>query len=85
VLKKTSDEIKYYVDGVLQCSLTLSYPLQAFTEGLYVGGFKNYACNNLIANLLIAHYDPTTWTDEYIRTIYQARRPFAVPPKIPII
>jgi hypothetical protein len=78
VLKKTSDEIKYYVDGVLQCSLTLSYPPQTFTEGLYIGGYKHFPCNNLIANLLIARYDPATWTDEYIKFLYETQKPFFV-------
>jgi hypothetical protein len=84
VLIKTSYEIKYYVDGVLQCSLTLSYPLQTFTEGLYIGGYKNYPCNNLITNILLAKYNPI-WTEEYIQTLYNTKKPFAVPPKMPII
>lgn len=84
VLIKTSDEIKYYVDGVLQCSLTLSYPLQTFTEGLYIGGYKNYPCNNLIANIHLAKYKPI-WTEEYIKTLYNTKKPFAVPPRLPII
>jgi hypothetical protein len=37
--------------------------------------------NGLISNLLIAPYDPTIWTDNYIRQLYHTRVPFLEPKK----
>ncbi len=45
--------------------------------------------NGLIANLYIGDYRDNNgniiWTDEYIQQVYKAKRPFAVPPRIPVI
>jgi hypothetical protein len=47
---------------------------------------SNYgAANGLFSNILIARYDPNIWTDDYIRELYNAKKPFAVPPRMPII
>jgi hypothetical protein len=41
------------------------------------GGYAR-PLNGLVANLLIANYDPTTWTDEYIKFLYETQKPFFV-------
>jgi hypothetical protein len=41
------------------------------------GGYAR-PLNGLVANLLIARYDPTTWTDEYIKFLYETQKPFFV-------
>jgi len=89
VLRKADGKLEYWVDGIKQCSLTLTKPLKAFTEGLYVGGFKGATANNaLFANLYWGKAKDSAgnliWTDDYIQTLYNARQPFAIPPKLPI-
>ncbi|AJW77004.1 phage head spike fiber domain-containing protein [Marinitoga sp. 1155] len=37
------------------------------------------------SNIYIGNYDPTVWTDAYIQELYNAKRPFSVPAKLPII
>ncbi|AEX84787.1 Tail protein [Marinitoga phage MPV1] len=41
--------------------------------------------NGKISNLLIAAYDPNIWTDEFIQELYNAKKPFAIPAKMPIV
>jgi len=45
--------------------------------------------NGLISNLFIGKYrddqNNIIWTDEYIQEIYNARKPFSVPPRLPIL
>ncbi|EKF49537.1 hypothetical protein H17ap60334_04977 [Thermosipho africanus H17ap60334] len=89
VMKKQGKVLSYYVDGVKQCELIIPADKEIqtpFDVGLSLGGFSGSSPNNaLIANLLIARYDPNIWTDEYIQALYDAKKPFAVPPKMPII
>ncbi|NUU96769.1 hypothetical protein [Marinitoga sp. 1138] len=52
-------------------------------------GTKQRLLNGLISNLFIGDYKDkdgnVIWTDEFIQEIYNAKKPFAVPAKIPII
>ena len=82
VVRKNDNVIDYFVDGVLQCSITLSKPLKTFKKGLSVGG--NYdvpATNTLIANLAFGFAKDKNsnliWTDDYIRKVYESRKPFS--------
>jgi len=85
VLKREDNIVSYYVDGELKCQVTLSQGIKQFDVGLFfMGGYTVPAQNGLIANMILSR-DPAIWTDDYIRTIYQTKRPFAVPPKLPIV
>jgi len=80
VLRKADDKLEYWVDGIKRCSVTLTKPLKAFTEGLYVGGVKGYSHNALFANLYWGKAKDKDgnliWTDEFIQRLYQHKRPF---------
>jgi hypothetical protein len=87
----TGSEIRAYMNRnqILSGTATINWN---FTAGdpskLWIGSVRTgnlSRTGGLFANLLIARYDPAIWTDEYIRTIYQTKRPFAVPPKLPIV
>jgi len=89
VLRNANGTLEYWVDGIKRCSITLTKPIKAFTEGLYVGGSKYAPAQNaLIANLYWGKAKDSAgnliWTDDYIQTLYNARQPFAIPPKLPI-
>jgi len=84
VLKREDNIVSYYVDGELKCQVTLTEPLQSFNYGLSLACLVGSAHTSLLANILLSR-DPSVWTDDYIRTIYQAKKPFAVPPKLPIV
>ncbi len=84
VVKKSGKVLSYYVDGVKQCELIIpaDKELQTpFDVGLNLGGFTYnnifYPENALIAALYYG-YNSATWTDEYIREVYEAKIPFAV-------
>jgi hypothetical protein len=68
---------------------TNSIPLSDISSSpLYIGHRTTGTTdvlNGVISNLLIARYDPAIWTDDYIQALYDAKKPFAVPPKMPII
>ena len=89
VKKKQGKVLSYYVDGVKQYELIIPADKEIqtpFDVGLSLGGYSGSIPNNaLIANLLIARYNPNIWTDAYIRELYNARKPFALPPRMPII
>jgi hypothetical protein len=73
--------LKYYVDGILQISFTLSIPLlNNFDRGLFIGGTLNSPSNALISNLLYGKCRDKNgnviWTDEYIQGLYEAKKPF---------
>jgi hypothetical protein len=81
---------KVYIDGTLNATATLQKGLYFRPDVSYkleIGNelYDNSPFNGLIANLLIARYDPNIWTDDYIRELYNAKKPFAVPPRLPII
>ncbi len=84
VVKKSGKVLSYYVDGVKQCEATIpaNKEIQTpFDVGLFLGG---YTINNIFypSNTLIAApyygYNSATWTDDYIREVYEAKMPFAV-------
>jgi len=90
VLRKADGVIDYFVDGIKQCSLALATNLQTFVEGLTVGGYFNNSDNNsLIASLAFGYAKDDNgnlqWTDEFIQELYNARKPFSVPPRLPIL
>jgi hypothetical protein len=61
---------------------TNSIPISDISSSPLYIGHKAFGTtdvlNGVISNLLIARYDPTIWTDEYIRFLYEARKPFYV-------
>ena len=81
VVRKTSNTLEYWIDGIKRCSISLSTSLKAFTEGLYVGGDKESPAHNaLFANLYWGKAKDKDgnliWTDEFIQRLYQHKRPF---------
>lgn len=82
--------VDVYIDGEKRVSATNDTQRSAIefiVFGRYFGNISGTGMENgfLMSNVLFASYDPAIWTDEYIRTIYQAKKPFAVPPKLPIV
>lgn len=84
VVKKSGKVLSYYVDGVKQCEATIpaNKEIQTpFDVGLSLGGVTVnnifYPANTLIAALYYG-YNSATWTDDYIREVYEAKIPFAV-------
>jgi len=89
---------KVYVDAVEQTSVTLSQGLH-FNEDIYYSLVIGAELNNpqtvdlqasiLVANLFIGKpldkAGHLIWSDPYIQQLYQAKRPFSVPPKMPVI
>jgi hypothetical protein len=49
------------------------------------GGAVINKSSALFANRHLARYKPAVWTAEYIQELYNMRRPFSTPPKLPII
>ena len=82
VLLRVGNEIKYYYDGQLKVSLTIT-GLQTFDRGLYLQSYATAgdACNSLYANVLYGKAKDSSgnlvWTDSYIQEVYNARAPFA--------
>ena len=80
VVLRVGNEIKYYYDGQLKVSLTIT-DLQTFDRGLYVQGYATDVCNSLYANVLYGKAKDSSgnlvWTDSYIQEVYNARAPFA--------
>lgn len=87
VIKKQGKVLNYYVDGVKQCELTIPADLELqtpFNIGFTVGGFYgSNPCNSLIAAPYYG-YNSATWTDEYIREVYEAKIPFPAQNKLSI-
>ena len=81
--------LKVYVNGELLGTISKTVPINSllyFVIGARASDFGNgYQLNGLISNLYIGEYDPDIWTDEFIQELYNAKKPFAVPAKIPII
>ncbi len=84
VVKKSGKVLSYYVDGVKQCEVIIpaDKELQTpFDVGLSLGGHTDnnifYPANTLIAAPYFG-YNSATWTDDYIREVYEAKIPFAV-------
>ncbi|OOC42195.1 hypothetical protein [Thermosipho sp. 1074] len=90
VVRKTDTAIEYFVDGIKQLEIALSKQIQNFDTGLFVGGHANDTSHNsLYSNLFIGKAKDTQgnliWTDKFIQEVYNAKKPFAVPPRIPVI
>lgn len=83
VIMKHEGVMEYWVDGIQQIIITLTKPLyNAYDIGAMIGGFYQYSANNsLVSNLTAGKYDPI-WTPEYIQEVYQAKKPYHVPPKM---
>jgi hypothetical protein len=80
----TGSEIRAYMNGnqILSGTATINWN---FTAGdpskLWIGSVRTgnlSRTGGLFANLLIATYDPTIWTDSYIRFLYETQKPFFV-------
>ncbi|WP_126992258.1 LamG-like jellyroll fold domain-containing protein [Thermosipho globiformans] len=86
----TNKIAKVYIDGVMDVSATL-------LSGLYFNNSIRYQFaigheyptgnlfNGLIAAPHIAEYNPNIWTDSYIQELYNAKKPFSLPPRMPIV
>ncbi|MBB6061881.1 hypothetical protein HNP65_000303 [Thermosipho japonicus] len=86
----TSKIAKVYIDGVLDVSASLS-------SGLYFKNDIEYKLaigheypsgnwfNGMIANFHIAPYNPNKWTDAYIQELYNIKKTFTLPPRMPIV
>lgn len=90
VVKKSGKVLSYYVDGVKQCELIIpaDKELQTpFDVGLSLAGHTSgntfYPHNALIAAPYYG-YNSATWTDDYIREVYEAKIPFPVQSQLSI-
>ncbi len=86
VMKKRGKVLSYYVDGVKQCEATIPADKEIqtpFDVGLSLGADVFRPTNALIAAPYYG-YNSATWTDEYIREVYEAQIPFAVSNKLSI-
>ncbi len=88
VVKKSGKVLSYYVDGVKQCEVIIpaDKELQTpFDLGLSLGGHTSYnifyPSNTLIAAPYYG-YNSATWTDDYIREVYETKIPFSVQNKL---
>jgi len=87
VVKKSGKVLSYYVDSVKQCELIIpaDKELQApFDVGLSLGGLSGYSPNNALIAAPYYGYFSATWTDEYIREVYEAKIPFSVQSQLSI-
>lgn len=86
VMLKHGSVLEYWVDGVLQCQLTLTKSmLNHGTVGLSLGGFYGSSPNNsLITNITYGKYTDQ-WTHEYIQRISAMTSTFYVPTKRVIV
>ena len=78
VFIKNGLEVKLYINGELATAMILNEDVGEY-DTIYFKNADALSWNNgLIANLLIARYDPATWTDEYIRFLYETQKTFFV-------
>jgi hypothetical protein len=73
--------VDVYIDSEKRVSATNDIQRSAIefiAFGRYFGNVSGTGMENgfLMANVLFASYDPAIWTDEYIRFLYEARKPF---------
>ena len=74
VMKKQGKVLSYYVDGVKQIEYTIpaNKELQTpFDVGLGLGIASGTRPNNALIAALYCGYNSATWTDEYIREVYE--------------
>jgi len=90
VVKKSGKVLSYYIDGVKQVELTIPADKEIqtpFDVGLSLGGNTSnnifYPHNALIAAPYYG-YNSATWTDDYIREVYEAKIPFSVQSQLSI-
>jgi len=90
VVKKSGKVLSYYVDSVKQIEYTIPADKEIqtpFDVGLNLGGyiFENsfFPTNALIAAPYYG-YNSATWTDDYIREVYEAKIPFSVQSQLSI-
>ncbi len=87
----TDNTVKLYFDA--NEVLTGAYDptnmvMNDLTLSGYVGNYDSgteHERNVLISDLYIGEYNPNVWTPEFIQELYNAKKPFAVPAKMPII
>jgi len=87
VVKKSGKVLSYYVDGVKQCEVTIpaNKEIQTpFDVGLSLGGFSGSSPNNALIAAPYYGYNSATWTDDYIREVYEAKIPFSVQSQLSI-
>ncbi|WP_143148307.1 hypothetical protein [Marinitoga hydrogenitolerans] len=79
---------KVYINGILK--LTMNVTIDFTPSKLFIGylGYYSenyYLGNGLYSNIYIGNYDANIWTDAFIQELYNAKKPFSVPAKLPII
>ncbi|HEW92036.1 MAG TPA: hypothetical protein ENF81_05800 [Thermotogaceae bacterium] len=93
VLTKVGDVFTLYYDGeqILQMIKNVSALAMPTTGLLLADWIGNSAepCTSLFSNLYIGKAKDENghliWDESYIQQLYQAKRPFSVPPKLPIL
>jgi len=81
VVKKSGKVLSYYVDGVKQCEVTIPADKEIqtpFDVGLGLGTTSGSVPTNALIAAPYYGYNSATWTDDYIREVYEAKRPFSV-------
>ena len=86
VMLKDGGVLEYWVDGVLQCQLTLTKSLSNYSNiGLSLGGIRgSEPDNSLIANITYGKYTDQ-WTPEFIQEQAAMTQGYYVPPKAVIV
>lgn len=87
VVKKSGKVLSYYVDGVKRCELIIpaNKEIQTpFDVGLSLGGFSGGVPTNALIAAPYYGYNSATWTDDYIREVYEAQIPFSVQSQLSI-
>lgn len=80
-----------YIDGIKKIERSVSgyYGTWDYLRFLGYGDIGSYSSSYLISDLFIGEYKnkdgKVIWTDEYIKEVYEAKKPFSLPPKLPII
>jgi hypothetical protein len=75
--------VDVYIDGEKRVSATNGIQRSAIefiVFGRWFGNVSGTVQENgfLMSNVLFASYDPATWTDEYIKFLYETQKPFFV-------
>ncbi len=87
IFSKSSGFIKLYQNGEYVNTISGVY------KGLTASNWITFGANEdnwgthdiMFSNILIAKYDPNIWTDDYIQTLYNLKKPFIVPPKMSVV
>jgi len=85
----SDDTWDVYIDDTKKASITAeSVSYNRILIGNMEHNYNNYWFGGFFSNLYIGKAkvgDKLIWDDDYIKQLYQAKRPFSVPPKMPVI